>query len=83
MTQSSKVSQQVKVLWPSPQFRSHSTLARLLTMTTLQDSENPIKLAELGIINVQDEHKEFIHYQDPNTPLEKVYTPNLMNALEK
>lgn len=52
-------------------------------MTTLQDSENPIKLAELGIINVQDEHKEFIHYQDPNTPLEKVYTPNLMNALEK
>jgi len=28
-----------------------------MTVLTLKDSENPVKLAELGIINVNDEQK--------------------------
>jgi hypothetical protein len=52
-------------------------------MLPLKDSENPVKLAELGLINVYDTEKRFLHFQDQTTPLERVYMPNLSSSLEK
>jgi hypothetical protein len=83
MTQSQHVSPQVKMLWPHNQFRPHTALGRLMTMLPLKDSENPVKLAELGLINVYDTEKRFLHFQDQTTPLERVYMPNLSSSLEK
>jgi hypothetical protein len=51
-------------------------------MVDVADEQNPMKLAELGLIN--EIHKSrFMHYQDPAVPIEGVYEPNLVSSLEK
>jgi hypothetical protein len=50
----------------------------------LTDSEDPIKLAELGLINEDQTQRRFIHFQEPHVPLESIYqSSNLISTLEK
>ena len=52
-------------------------------MVSITDSENPIKLAEYGLINEGDNAKSFMHFQDPSVQLESIYEKNLVGQLEK
>ena len=83
MTQTVNVPKQIRDLWPSHHLRQHTALGRLNTMICFQDSEQPIKLAELGLMNTSDKQKKLSHFQDIATPLESVFGPNLENSIEK
>ena len=52
-------------------------------MINVANSENPLKLAELGLINEGDQTKKFIHFQESSVPIENIYEQNLQTALEK
>jgi hypothetical protein len=74
---------EVKNLWPSQLTRSYTAFGRLMTLLTLNDSEDPELLAELGLINEGDKRKQFFHFQDPYTQIEEVHAPNLLATLQK
>ena len=54
MTQTVNVPKEIRDLWPSHHLRQHTALGRLKTMIYFQDSEQPMKLAELGLMNTSD-----------------------------
>ena len=60
-------------LWPSNTSRIYSAYNRLASLTQLQDSEQPIAMAELGLINYSDESKKFGHFMEGKTPVERIY----------
>jgi len=63
--------------------RVHTSYGRLASMLQLADSEEPQKLAELGLVNEGDSKKQFMHFQEPSVPIESIYDANLVNCLEK
>ena len=73
MTQSPQVPSSVKNLWAQAKSRTHTAYGRLASLVQLADSEEPFKLAELGLVNEGDKQKRFMHYQEPHVPLESIY----------
>ena len=51
MTQSDQVSSRVKNIWPNDTARVHTAFGRLSSLLSLPDSDDPVKLSELGLIN--------------------------------
>jgi hypothetical protein len=83
MAQGPFVESSVKNLWPEMSSRVHTSYGRLASMLQLADSEEPQKLAELGLVNEGDSKKQFMHFQEPSVPIESIYDANLVNCLEK
>jgi len=73
MAQSDSVSERVKRLWPLQEARLHSTYGRVSSFINFSDSENPVNLAELGLINYADNEKKLCHFMDPFVPIESIY----------
>lgn len=74
---------QVRDLWPQAMSRNHTAYGRVASMLPLTDSQDPIKLAELGLINEGDKQTRFMHFQEPAVPIESIYEENLVSSLEK
>jgi hypothetical protein len=62
MSQGPQVPNSIRALWPQFNSRIHTAFGRLTSMMQITDSENPIQLAELGLINEGDDKKTFFHY---------------------
>jgi len=73
MTQSDSVSERVKRLWSAQTSRMHSAYSRLASFVNYNDSEKPLTLAELGLVDYADQEKKLCHYMEPNVPVESVY----------
>lgn len=54
MMQDSQVPSKVKSLWPQSKSRTHTAFGRVASLLELAESEDPIKLAELGLVNEGD-----------------------------
>jgi hypothetical protein len=71
-------------MWIQAKSRTHTAYGRLTSLLGLTDGEDPIKLAELGLINEDQKYKRFVHFQEPHVPLESIYqNSNLISTLEK
>jgi hypothetical protein len=62
MTQAPQVPSKVKNLWPQTKSRTHTAYGRVASLLQLTESEDPIKLAELGLVNEGDTQKRFMHF---------------------
>ena len=60
-------------LWQKQVARTYSAFTRLSSFCQYYDSEQPLKLAELGLMNYEDAHKKIRHYQDYTVPIESIY----------
>lgn len=73
MTQSDSVHERVKRLWPAQSSRMHSAFVRAASFVNFSDSERPVALAELGLINFADNEKKLCHFMAPQVPIETIY----------
>jgi hypothetical protein len=73
MTQSDQVSSRVKAIWPSDTARVHTAFGRLSSLLSLPESDDPVKLAELGLVNTQDQMRKLELYQEPEVDIESIY----------
>lgn len=62
MIQDERVSFNVKQLWPPILGRVHTAYGRLSSMMQISESEDPIKLADLGLYNTDDRNKHLQHF---------------------
>ena len=73
MTQGPQVPQSVRDLWSKQVSRTYSAITRLSSFAQYHDSEQPVTLAELGLLNYEDAHKKVRHYMDYTVPIESIY----------
>jgi hypothetical protein len=52
-------------------------------MLTFSDSDDPKRLAELGLLNENDLGRTCVHYQEPNIQLDNIHDKNLVDSLQK
>jgi hypothetical protein len=91
MTQGSAVPESVRDLWSKQVSRSYSAFTRLSSFAQYHDSEDPVTLAELGLLNYEDGNKKIRHFMDYTVPIESIYENrgeeysknNLQIALQK
>ena len=73
MSQGSQVPQSVRDLWHKQVSRTYSAFARLSSFAQYHDSEDPMTLAELGLMNYEDGNKKLRHFMDYTIPIESIY----------
>lgn len=73
MTQGESVPEDVRDLWPHQVSRTYSAFTRLSSFAQYHDSEDPVMLAELGLLNYEDANKKLRHFMDYSVPLENIY----------
>ena len=64
MSQGPIVPQSVRDLWQKQVSRTYSAFTRLSSFAQFHDSEEPLTLAELGLLNYEDDHKKLRHFMD-------------------
>ena len=60
-------------LWQRQVSRTYSAFTRLTSLAQYHDSEEPVTLAELGLLNYEDGNKKLRHYMDYSVPIESIY----------
>ena len=63
-------------LWQKQVSRTYSSLNRLSSFAEYHDSEDPVTLAELGLMNYEDGNKKLRHFMDYSVPIESIYETN-------